>query len=203
MKLSFEFDDRNEGDKSIISKLIECIRITTKPKSLIIPSSSKDELDKAKKTEQDYAEKLKEDRSKYIELQIKTTNEREELEQEIKRLKEKIEIYEPYIGGSSGEVLYYDIEDNVLTQTIDRKAPYIGKLSDGGFYHFQFNKDKGPVIQACKDRENMLIPFCTITEETPDANSIEWIEWGKAKSTAANTLKVETKAKIKLIKVKA
>lgn len=156
-----------------------------------------------KESEDNCMKMLAEEQEKYRKLKQNTEYERRTLEREIEKLKGKIEMYEPNIGIRFGEDQFYNISGTVLVQTMDDKAPYIAKMqSDGNSYIFQFNKNKGPVVQACENRDEMLNPFCMIIGEIPDgANSIGWGTWGTAKSTPSGDLKVEIPAQIKLTKV--
>lgn len=157
-----------------------------------------------KKSEEEALKFLDEEHSRYLELERNSGNEKERLMKEINILQKKIETYEPNTGSNSGENLFYNVDSNILTQTNDDKAPYIARVqsSDGKTYIFQFNKDKGPAVEACEKRESLILPFCEIIEEVPDgANSIGWGTWGTAKITNSGDLKIETKAQIKLIKI--
>lgn len=165
--------------------------------------SLQSQLEEAQQYVKKIEKMLDEEREKFRKLEQNTVYERRTLELEIEKLKGKIEMYEPNIGIRFGEDQFYNISGTVLVQTMDDKAPYIAKMqSDGNSYIFQFNNNKGPVVQACENKDEMLKPFCRIIGEIPDgANSIGWDKWGTAKSTPSGDLKVEIPAQIKLTKV--
>lgn len=153
----------------------------------------------------DYSLKLmEEEQARYDKLKRDSSNEKDRLMKEIKTLQKKIETYEPNTGTNSGENLYYNVDGNILTQTNDDKAPYVARVqsSDCKTYIFQFNIDKGPIVEACAKRDLIITPFCEIIEEVPEgANSIGWGPWGTAKITSSGDLRIETKAQIKLKKI--
>ena len=85
----------------------------------------------------------------------------------------------------------------MLVETNSIDAEYVAQSMGDKNYRFQFNFEKGPVREACANREVILFPFCDIIEDSENASIIRPDDWGTAVMTGG-VLKIETKAKIKL-----
>lgn len=121
------------------------------------------------------------------------------LNKQIKDLVKKLAEYEPMIGtGEGSESKYFRIEGNDLAETMDDRAPFIGKVKVNGDASFQFNTEKGPHKKYSQDCSE-LEPFCVIVEKLENANHINIAKWGAGKYLNG-ILKVNDKAQIKLTK---
>lgn len=96
-----------------------------------------------------------------------------ELKEEIKKLKERLSGF--IIGfGSEGEneSKYFKPEERKLENTIQNTAFFIGASKGENIFEFQFNEERAPHQKAIQSRSEVLIPFCDIEFEVPDANYI-------------------------------
>lgn len=122
------------------------------------------------------------------------------LKEENKFLKEKLSAFIIGFGVEGDNKIYYlKPEDGRLTNTIQKDAFYIGASEDEEVFEFQFNEEKGLPQKAIQSRDEILIPFCDIVHETPDANYIENKHKGSF-SLANGEFKIIEKAKITLKK---
>ena len=123
-----------------------------------------------------------------------------ELEAEIKDLKVKLSAFVVGFGGDGdNELKFFKPENGRLENTIQKDAFYIGASKDEEVFEFQFNEEKGLPQKAIQSRDEVLIPFCDIVHETPDANYIENKHKGSF-SVANGEFKIIEKAKITLKK---
>lgn len=120
------------------------------------------------------------------------------LQDKIDELLKQLEIYNPSLNmRTSAETSYYKVDGNMLTETNIKDAPYMAQSMGDNKYRFQFNFEKGPVQEACANKDSFLLPFCEIIEETENPSIIRPADWGTA-TMIGGDLKVDTKAKIKL-----
>lgn len=124
-----------------------------------------------------------------------------ELEAEIKKLKEKLSAFVVGYGEEGDNVLkYFKPEDEKLEETTIQNAAFFIGLSRGeDVFEFQFNEEKAPHNKAIQYKSQILIPFCDVENEVQDANCI--INNHKGSFSIANgVFKIIEKAKISLIK---
>jgi len=124
--------------------------------------------------------------------------EEKKLQDKIDELLKQLEIYNPSLNmRTNAETSYYKVDGNMLVETNIKDAPYMAQGMGNNKYRFQFNFEKGPIQEACANKDDILLPFCDILEEAEDPSIIRPAEWGTA-TMIGGDLKVETKAKIKL-----
>lgn len=131
-----------------------------------------------------------------------TTCEKENsvLKEENKVLKEKLSAFIiGFRGEGDNDLKYFKPEGGKLENTIQNNAFYIGASKGEDTFEFQFNEEKGLPQKAIQSRDEVLIPFCDIVHETPDANYIENKHKGSF-SVANGEFKIIEKAKITLKK---
>ena len=127
-------------------------------------------------------------------------NRNDELEAEIKVLKEKLSAFIVGYGDDCDNKLkYFKPEEGKLANTIQKDAFYIGASKGEDVFEYQFNEEKGLPQKAILSRNEILIPFCEIVYETPDANYIENKHKGSF-SVANGEFEILEKAKIILKK---
>jgi chromosome segregation ATPase len=155
-----------------------------------------------KKIKQEYELKLQEkDAEKKREINRVIDfrkGEERKLQDKIDELLKQLEIYNPSLNmRTNAETSYYKVDGNMLVETNIKDAPYMAQGMGDNKYRFQFNFEKGPIQEACANKDNILLPFCDILEEAENPSIIRPAEWGTA-TMMGGDLKVETKAKIKL-----
>lgn len=124
--------------------------------------------------------------------------EERKLQDKIDELLKQLEIYNPSLNmRTNAETTYYKVDGNMLVETNIKDAPYMAQSMGDNKYRFQFNFEKGPIQEACANKDDILLPFCDILEEAEDPSVIRPAEWGTA-TMIGGDLRVETKAKIKL-----
>lgn len=121
------------------------------------------------------------------------------LKDENKVLKEKLSTLIIGFGEDGDKLVYFKPEEGKLANTIQKDAFYIGASIGEDVFEFQFNEEKGLPQKAIQSRDGILIPFCDIVYETPDANYIENKHKGSF-SIANGEFKIIEKAKITLKK---
>lgn len=158
--------------------------------------------EKTSKVSSEFEQRLQKQTAQFNEI-IKNRNAEHEdavrrLNDRIAELQKQLEIYNPSINmRTSSETTYYRVEGNMLVETNSTDAEYMAQNMGDKNYRFQFNFEKGPVREACANREVMLFPFCDIIEDSENASIIRPDDWGTAVMTGGD-LKIETKAKIRL-----
>lgn len=141
------------------------------------------------------------DANKTLRNKIETYNSlNNELETEIKELKEKLSAFIVGYGeDGNNELKYFKPEELKLEKTIQTNAFFIGASKGDDVFEYQFNEEKGGHQKAIQLKNNMLIPFCDIVNEVPDANYISNKHKGVF-SIANGDFKIIEKAKISLVK---
>ena len=122
------------------------------------------------------------------------------LETEIKELKEKLSAFIVGYGeDGNNELKYFKPEEFKLEKTIQTNAFFIGASKGEDVFEYQFNEEKGGHQKAIQLKNDMIIPFCDIVNEVPDANYI--VNKHKGIFSIANgDFKIIEKAKISLVK---
>ncbi len=124
--------------------------------------------------------------------------EERKLQDKIDELLKQLEIYNPSLNmRTNAETTYYKVDGNMLVETNIKDAPYMAQSMGDNKYRFQFNFEKGPIQEACANKDDILLPFCDILEEAENPSVIRPAEWGTA-TMIGGDLRVDTKAKIKL-----
>ncbi|MGM9799850.1 MAG: hypothetical protein ACI30M_04115 [Muribaculaceae bacterium] len=149
------------------------------------------------KSQEDEALKVFADEEKRLNEEL------EQKEKEINGLREKLRKYEPE-GFEDGKQLLFRVVDDGSSQKLQRTegamAQYVAMIGRNNEVIYKFNPE-GPCVDACRNRKKQLEPFCVIVGEEDDANSIEFVEWGRATLVGyMDHLKIEKKAEIKLVK---
>lgn len=136
-------------------------------------------------------------RDKENELNNKYKEEIRKLQIEIRDLKKNLEKYE-VPSGVTGEIRFFKVNDNRLSDTLADNAPYIGKVMTDGTISYQFNIEKGKVQDSIQKRETILEPFCDIINAIEGGNTIQWAERGLLRENGG-TYDIIKKAKIKIV----
>ena len=218
----FTIDTLNKTDRDNAMVALHAVAINNGEDLLFRPIN--DYNDKASKLEiiktellkcQDDNNSLKEELKKEINsnntlleanktLNTKLTNCEEQnsiLKAEINDLKEKLSAYVVGFGGDGdNEIKYFKPEEDKLVETkIQNSAFFIGASKSEDVFEFQFNEGKAPHNKAIQFRNEILIPFCDIVYEAPDANYI--VNKSKGSFSIANgEFKIIDKVKISIIK---
>ena len=122
-----------------------------------------------------------------------------ELEAEIKVLKEKLSAFIVGFGGDgNNEVKYFKPEESKLEKTIQNNAFFIGASIGEDVFEYQFNEEKGGHQKAIQSKSDILIPFCDIVNEVPDANYVLNKQKGMF-SFSNGEFKIIEKAKVCLV----
>ena len=99
--------------------------------------------------------------------------EKEELTSKVKELNEKLSKFTfGYDADGKCVLLFFKPEKDKLIQTTNDTALFVGVAKDG-VIEYQFNDEKGIHQKAIQNKNDMLIPFCDIEHEAPEANYIE------------------------------
>lgn len=139
--------------------------------------------------------------AEFRKLQRELNNENLNLKNKIKELQKQIEQYVPSLEGASGDIKYFQVEGNKLLETNSDDAYYKAQVGLDRVCIFQFNCEKGHSKEACSKKDSLLLPFCDIIDENPDANNIAPGKWGEAIITDSGELDVKLKAQIRLVKI--
>ena len=156
-----------------------------------------------------YKEELKKIEGKNNELFVENNNLRVKIEKleinnkdlttENNELKEKLSGFIPGFGGDGDNKLkYFKPEGEKLEITIQANAYFIGALKDDNIFEFNFNEEKGLHQRAIQSKREVLIPFCDIEYEAPDANYVENKRKGSF-SLVNGEFKMIEKAKISIV----
>ncbi len=150
---------------------------------------------------QDYERKLAEAEAKISELRKEKEDSERKLGAQIEDLKKQLYKYKPIGVGNGENVSYFDVKNGQLVLTNDDKAPYQANIISSDKASYQFNDEKGPCKEACRDKERMIKPFCEIEDDKDGATEIHISEWGEATYDAirCQITKIVKKAKVKLI----
>jgi len=198
---------QTEKDQTLIGKLGEDIATLRKENEAKV-KDAEDSLRMAEESEGKLKESNKQWQGKIDALvathkeNVRNLNEqynseKELLNRRIEALKKQLEAYVPSISSmGSNEKRYFKIDGDYLAETLSNEAPYMA-IDTGEGYCFQFNYEKGPVGEACRNKEMMLLPFCEITDNVEGASGIVPDGWGLA-IMSGGVLKVQKKAKVKL-----
>jgi len=155
---------------------------------------NKEELDMYKEENKKQADRIKE----LFEANTTLRKNNEGFSAEIEALKEKLCGFIPGYGGE-GVVKYYKPSGDKLETTVQDSALFSGVSVGDNLFEFQFNEVKGPHQKAIQNKSELLLPFCDIEYEAPEANYIE----NKYKGTFSlinGEFKIINKAKICILK---
>ena len=89
--------------------------------------------------------------------------------------------------------------DNTLEKSLIEDEPFMAVVYPEGNASFAFNTEKGHHNEFSKNPQK-LEAFCEIVDKVKEANHIQIVECGKGHVSSGDTLIVDKKAKIKLIR---
>lgn len=102
---------------------------------------------------------------------------------------------------NESQIEYYKVTDGKLSETTTKAlALYILNKIDAENFEVRINDNYSSPIEAIKNKNSYLIPFCDITEDSDEnSNFIETVTPGKAIKIGSD-VQIVNKVKVKLIR---
>lgn len=126
-----------------------------------------------------------------------------DLHKKINELRKQLSNFIPTIGdGKDSEEWFMGIQTSdktKLERSYSDDEPFKAIVNADGEASFTFNTEKGP-HKDFSQNPYKLEDFCEITEQLDNANHISPVAWGTGRVSDDGTLKVEKKAKVKLVR---